>query len=56
VIGVYLAIRMEEPLESTAYNLPLKLLLVAAFLAAITIYTGFSLIEPHHLFFGGHGH
>jgi hypothetical protein len=55
-IGIYLAIRMEEPLESTQYSLPLKILLAAAFVAALTIFTGFSLIEPHHLFFGGHGH
>jgi hypothetical protein len=55
-IGVFLAIKMEGPLETAEYGRALKWMLVLAFLSALTIYTGFSLIEPHHLFFGGHGH
>ena len=50
-VGVYLAIRMEEPLEATHYRLALKLLLWAAFLAALITYTGFSLHLPHYGFF-----
>jgi len=50
-VGVYLAIRMEAPLEAAHYRLALKLLLLAAFLAALITYTGFSLHLPHYGFF-----
>jgi hypothetical protein len=50
-VGVYLAIRMEEPLEATRYRLALKVLLWIAFLAALITYTGFSLHLPEHGFF-----
>jgi hypothetical protein len=50
-VGVYLAIRMEEPLEATHYRLALKVLLLIAFLAALITYTGFAFHLPRHGFF-----
>lgn len=50
-VGVYLAIRMEEPLEATHYRLALKVLLWLAFLAALITYTGFTFHLPHYGFF-----
>jgi hypothetical protein len=50
-VGVYLAIRMEAPLEATRYRLALKILLLTAFLSALITYTGFSLHLPHYGFF-----
>ena len=50
-VGVYLAIRMEEPLEATRYRLALQVLLWIAFLAALITYTGFSFHLPHYGFF-----
>jgi hypothetical protein len=50
-IGVYTAIRLEEPLEATHYRLAVKTLLIMFFIAAIIIYTGFSFNPPLHDFF-----
>ena len=50
-VGVYIAIRLEEPLEATRYRLAVKVLLWLAFLAALITYTGFSFHLPHHGFF-----
>ena len=50
-VGVYIAIRMEEPLEATRYRLAFKVLIWIAFLAALITYTGFSFHLPHYGFF-----
>jgi hypothetical protein len=50
-VGVYFAIRLEEPLEGTRYRLALRVLLSIAFLAALITYTGFAFHLPDHGFF-----
>jgi hypothetical protein len=50
-VGVYIAIRMEEPLEATQYRPALRVLLWIAFLAALITYTGFAFHLPRHGFF-----
>ena len=50
-VGVYIAIRMEEPLEGTQYRLALKVLIWIMFLAALITYTGFAFHPPRHGFF-----
>jgi hypothetical protein len=50
-VGVYIAIRLEEPLETAHYRLALKVLLLIAFLAALITYTGFTFHLPEHGFF-----
>jgi hypothetical protein len=50
-VGVYIAVRLEEPLEATHYRLAVKVLLWLAFLAALITYTGFTFHLPHHGFF-----
>ncbi len=50
-VGVYIAIRMEEPLEATQYRLALKVLIWIMFLAALITYTGFAFHPPRHGFF-----
>jgi hypothetical protein len=50
-VGVYIAIRLEEPLEATRYRLAVRVLLWIAFLAALITYTGFAFHPPRHGFF-----
>ena len=50
-VGVYIAIRMEEPLEATHYRPAVRVLLWIAFLAALITYTGFAFHPPRHGFF-----
>jgi len=50
-VGVYIAIRMEEPLEATHYRLAVQVLIWIAFLAALITYTGFAFYPPRHGFF-----
>ena len=50
-IGVYTAIRMEEPLEATHYRLAVKALLIMFFISSIIIFTGFTFNPPLHDFF-----
>ena len=50
-IGVYTAIRLEEPLEAAHYRPAVKALLIMFFLSAIIIFTGFTFNTPIHDFF-----
>jgi hypothetical protein len=50
-LGVYIAVRMEEPLEAPQYRLALKVLIWIMFLAALITYTGFAFHPPRHGFF-----
>lgn len=50
-IGIYMAIRFEEPFEAIDYRPAIKALLIVLFLAALIIYTGFAFHLPHTLFF-----
>ncbi len=50
-VGVYTAIRLEEPLEATSYRPAVKALLIFFFICAIIIYTGFAFRLPVYDFF-----
>ena len=50
-LGVYTAIRLEEPLEAIQYRTVVKVLLWLFFISAIIIFTGFSFNPPIHDFF-----
>lgn len=50
-LGVYTAIRLEEPLEATYYRPVVKVLLWLFFITAIIIFTGFTFNAPVHDFF-----
>ena len=50
-VGVYLAIVMEEPLESITYGRAFKILIWISFITAVIIYTAFSFQPPHYEFF-----
>lgn len=50
-LGVYTAIRLEEPLEAIQYRGAVKTLLILFFLCTLIIYTGFAFREPFYGFF-----
>ena len=50
-LGVYTAIRLEEPLESIRYRGAVKALLILFFVCALITYTGFAFHQPYYGFF-----
>ena len=50
-LGVYTAIRLEEPLEAIQYRPAVKALLILFFISIIILFTGFTFREPYYEFF-----
>ena len=50
-LGVYTAIRLEEPLEGIRYRGAVKVLLILFFVCALITYTGFAFRQPFYGFF-----
>jgi hypothetical protein len=50
-LGVYTAIRLEEPLEAILYRPAVKVLLILFFISIIILFTGFTFREPYYKFF-----
>jgi len=51
IVGIYLCIRMEEPLDNISLRNSMKALIVIAFVGTIMTYVGFSFHVPDNFFY-----